>query len=181
MVVLGLLLHVLASKAMKVRKDISAVARKVLHNADDKFVELMEKSGLAYRAQSEDSRIVYIPPLTAVWERAREKPCAFINFKWLPAPHSKLLDGIQTLLEMQGWASSETFARTCQTSQSMKSIWDKQDKQSAEQAGEGSCWSLGQCRDVGKVGAGELGSFQHELTSMSLQCTYQISRQASLL
>ena len=79
---------------MKVRKDIGAVARKVLHHADDKFVDLMAKSGLAYKVQMEDSRIAYIPPLTAVWERTREKPCAFINFMWLPAPHSKLLDGI---------------------------------------------------------------------------------------
>ena len=81
MVVLGLLLRVLAPKAMKVRKDIGAVARKVLHHADDKFVELLEKSGLAYKVQMEDLRIVYIPPLRVVWERAREKPCAFIIFK----------------------------------------------------------------------------------------------------
>ncbi|CAE7783594.1 unnamed protein product [Symbiodinium sp. CCMP2592] len=127
-----------------ISEDIGAISRKALNDLDDKLIQVLVLEGKATRCTLTPSDILYVPPLSAVWERTLEAPCAYTSFKWLPGGTEELSLRIDRLIALPGWSATESLTKSLQTLQSMQKSWEK-----AKAANETAARSNGEPKEVG--------------------------------
>ena len=98
---------------IKVMKEFGAEGdvAKIAARAMEKNANLLDGASKKLRKVKMAQRdLVYIPPMSAVWERTISAT-AFLQFKWIPAATADWSDMAKETLALEGWSSSDLFKK----------------------------------------------------------------------
>ena len=112
---------------IKVMKEFGAEGNvaKIAARAMDMNANLLDALGASKKLRKvkmAQHDLVYIPPMSAVWERTISAT-AFLQFKWIPAATADWSDMAKETLALEGWGSSDLFKKQRASFQRILEHW----------------------------------------------------------
>ena len=110
-------------KGLNTEGDMAKLSARAMQMNTD-LLEALGGSKKFYKVTLAAHDLVYVPPMSAVWERT-VAPAAFIQFKWIPSTTDDWGDMAKQTISLQGWSSSEVLKKQRASLQRIMEHWSE--------------------------------------------------------